>query len=98
MQSFEGGTLVEFHPVTGRMHQIRVQAGLRGHPLLGDVLYGSTRRFGPDAELSRDRIIALHARCLTFLHPIRYEAITLTADVPRPWRGRFAYLFQEATL
>jgi 23S rRNA pseudouridine1911/1915/1917 synthase len=85
MQSFDGGTLVEFHPVTGRMHQIRVQAAVRGHPLLGDALYGSTRRFGPDAELPRDRIIALHARCLTFLHPIRYEPITLTAPLPAVW-------------
>jgi 23S rRNA pseudouridine1911/1915/1917 synthase len=40
--------------------------------------------------------IALHARSLTFLHPIRYEPITLTAELPRPWRGRFAYVLQEA--
>jgi 23S rRNA pseudouridine1911/1915/1917 synthase len=86
MQSFEGGTLVEFQPMTGRMHQIRVQAARRGHPLLGDALYGSTRRFGPDAELPRDRIIALHARRLTFLHPIRYEPITLTAPLPAAWQ------------
>ncbi|ADN01410.1 RluA family pseudouridine synthase [Spirochaeta thermophila] len=32
---------------TGRMHQIRVQAALRGHPLLGDTAYGSTRRIRP---------------------------------------------------
>ena len=37
----------------------------------------------------------LHARALTFLHPVRYEPITLTAEPPRPWRGRFAYLFRE---
>jgi 23S rRNA pseudouridine1911/1915/1917 synthase len=33
---------------------------------------------------------------LTFLHPIRYEPIVLTAEVPRAWRGRFAYLFKGA--
>ncbi|MSQ95148.1 MAG: RluA family pseudouridine synthase [Gemmataceae bacterium] len=81
-----GGTLIEFHPVTGRMHQIRIQAGVRGHPLLGDQLYGSTRAFGPAAELPRDRIIALHARSLTFLHPISYEPITLTAPLPALWK------------
>lgn len=86
MQSFEDGTLVEFQPVTGRMHQIRLQAALRGHPLRGDALYGSTRGFGPMAELPRDRVIALHARRLTFLHPIRYEPITLTAPLPAAWK------------
>ena len=58
--------------------------------------YGSAVAFGPPAELPRDRVIALHARALTFLHPVRYEPITLTAEVPRGWRGRFAYLFREA--
>ena len=86
VQPFDGGTLVEFRPVTGRMHQIRVQAALRGHPLLGDALYGSTRNFGPPAELPRDRMIALHARSLTYLHPIRYEPMTLTAPLPATWK------------
>jgi 23S rRNA pseudouridine1911/1915/1917 synthase len=80
-----GETLAEFQPQTGRMHQIRLQAALRGHPLLGDMLYGSTRSFGPTAELPRDRVIALHARSLTFLHPLRYEPITLTAPLPATW-------------
>lgn len=86
LQSCDGGTLLEFQPQTGRMHQIRVQAALRGHPLFGDVLYGSSRSFGPPAELPRDRIIALHARSLTFLHPLHYEPITLTASLPALWR------------
>jgi 23S rRNA pseudouridine1911/1915/1917 synthase len=85
LQRCEGGTLIEFHPTTGRMHQIRVQAASRGHPLLGDVLYGSTRNFGPAAELPRDRIIALHARSLTFQHPLSYESQTLTAPLPVSW-------------
>lgn len=85
LRELDGTTLVEFQPQTGRMHQIRVQASVRGHPLLGDQLYGSTRSFGPVAELARDHIIALHARSLTFLHPIRYEPITLTAPLPSVW-------------
>jgi 23S rRNA pseudouridine1911/1915/1917 synthase len=86
LQPCAAGVLVEFAPLTGRMHQIRLQAALRGHPLQGDVLYGSTRLFGPAAALPRDRIIALHARSLTFLHPIRYEPVPLTAPVPASWR------------
>ncbi len=79
------GALLEVEPVTGRMHQIRVQAALRGWPVLGDALYGARLPFGPAAELPRDRIIALHARSLTFLHPIRYEPLTVTAPLPDVW-------------
>ena len=81
-------TWVELRPQTGRTHQLRVQLAHRDHPIYGDSRYGSVHTFG--------NAIALHARSLTFLHPIRYEPITLTADLPRAWRGRFAYLIKEA--
>jgi 23S rRNA pseudouridine1911/1915/1917 synthase len=81
-----GVALMEIYPETGRMHQIRIQAAARGAPVLGDALYGSTRLFGPPAVNPRDRAIALHARSLTFLHPIRFEPITVTAAVPEMWR------------
>ncbi|MFN4257995.1 MAG: RluA family pseudouridine synthase [Gemmataceae bacterium] len=84
----QGLAWLEVRPQTGRTHQLRVQLAHHGHPIHGDARYGSIRTF-PHA-------IALHARSLTFLHPIRNEPITLTADVPRSWRGRFAYLFREA--
>jgi 23S rRNA pseudouridine1911/1915/1917 synthase len=87
LQIVENGTAVELAPRTGRMHQLRVQAALRGRPILGDVLYGGTHPFGPPAPLPRDRVIALHARSLTFLHPIRYEPITVTASLPDYWPG-----------
>lgn len=82
-----GGSLVEFHLETGRMHQIRLQAASRGWPIQGDMLYGSRVPFGPNAELPRDRIIALHGRSLTFQHPLSYEAMTLTAPLPAAWEG-----------
>jgi 23S rRNA pseudouridine1911/1915/1917 synthase len=81
------GALLEIEPMTGRMHQIRVQAATRGWPVRGDFLYGARLPFGPPAELPRDRIIALHARSLTFLHPIRYEPLTVTAPAPETWRA-----------
>jgi 23S rRNA pseudouridine1911/1915/1917 synthase len=83
-----GLTWLELRPQTGRTHQLRVQLAHHGHPIYGDSKYGSIHTF--------DGSIALHASALTFLHPVRYEPITLTAEVPRPWRGRFAYLFREA--
>jgi 23S rRNA pseudouridine1911/1915/1917 synthase len=79
-----GLTWLEVRPQTGRTHQLRVQLARHGHPIYGDAKYGAVHTFPAG--------IGLHARSLTFLHPIRYEPVTLTAEVPRPWRGRFAYL------
>jgi 23S rRNA pseudouridine1911/1915/1917 synthase len=86
LRACDGGTLLELRPETGRMHQLRVQAALRGHPVRGDLLYGAQLPFGPPTALPRDRVIALHARGLTFLHPIRYEPVTVTAPLPEAWR------------
>ncbi|MBI3410290.1 MAG: RluA family pseudouridine synthase [Planctomycetes bacterium] len=80
-------TLLEFVPQTGRMHQIRLQAAIRGHPVLGDRLYGATLRIGFDVSNTRESVIALHARSLTFLHPIRYESVTVSAPLPALWHG-----------
>jgi 23S rRNA pseudouridine1911/1915/1917 synthase len=85
LQAGNDWTLLELLPETGRSHQLRVQCAARGWPIRGDALYGSQRTFGPPAELARERIIALHARSLTFLHPIRYEPITVMAELPEAW-------------
>lgn len=85
LSEVSASALLELEPETGRMHQIRVQAASRGWPVLGDVQYGARRPFGPEAELPRDRLIALHARSLTFLHPIRYEPVTVEAPLPAYW-------------
>lgn len=79
-----GFALLELRPHTGRKHQLRVQLASRGFPIYGDRKYGSTHNFGHG--------IALHARSLTFLHPIRHEPITVTADLPPLWKARFARL------
>jgi 23S rRNA pseudouridine1911/1915/1917 synthase len=85
-----GLTWLEVRPQTGRTHQLRVQLAHHGHPIYGDAMYGAVHTFAPG--------IGLHARALTFLHPVRYEPITLTAEVPRPWRGRFAYLLNPGAV
>lgn len=84
---YGGLTWLEIRPQTGRTHQLRVQLAHHGYPIYGDSKYGSVRTF-PNA-------IALHARSLTFLHPIRYDPVTLTAELPRSWRGRFAYVLHK---
>ena len=87
LQRMDGRTLLELAPLTGRMHQLRVQAAWRGHPVLGDAAYGSTKSFGPDAEQPRDRVIALHARRLTLTHPFTKEELTWVAELPEYWGG-----------
>lgn len=77
---------VEIRPETGRKHQIRVQFAQRGHPVFGDVKYGSRHRFG--------QAVALHARSLTFEHPTRHARVTLTAELPASW-SRFAALLGD---
>lgn len=84
-----GLTLLELRPQTGRKHQLRVQLAHHGHPIYGDARYGSIHTLG--------KAIALHARSLTFLHPIRHEPIQLMAPLPKHWRGRFAYLLRGVT-
>ena len=80
----DGLTWLELRPHTGRKHQLRVQLASRGCPIYGDAKYGSDHAFGP--------AIALHARALTFLHPTTREPVTLKADIPAVWCGRFAHL------
>ncbi|MFM1884350.1 MAG: hypothetical protein RL168_534 [Bacteroidota bacterium] len=60
---------------TGRHHQIRVQLHAIGHPIKGDLKYGS-KRSNPHGG------IHLHARELTFIHPVSQELIHLVAPTP----------------
>ncbi|MBK8576436.1 MAG: RNA pseudouridine synthase [Elusimicrobia bacterium] len=59
-----GGALLAVRPVTGRRHQIRAHLAERGHPILGDPLYGPPPR--PVGGAPR---LLLHARALLFPHP-----------------------------
>jgi 23S rRNA pseudouridine1911/1915/1917 synthase len=80
-------TLLEITLETGRTHQIRVQCASRGHPLLGDELYGSEIPFGPSSDDQRERLIALHAHHLKFWHHAASGYITVTAPLPDYWRA-----------
>jgi 23S rRNA pseudouridine1911/1915/1917 synthase len=79
------GAWLELELETGRTHQIRIQAASRGHAVVGDAQYGSTRSFGDPALDVRDRPIALHARQLAFRHPMKDEEVSVTAPLPAAW-------------
>lgn len=82
---------LEIELETGRTHQIRVQAASRGYAIIGDSQYGSERPFGIQHEELRDRAIALHARSLSFRHPMKDE----TVEVLAPMRSAWADIFGE---
>lgn len=67
---------------TGRHHQIRVQFASRGFPILGDMRYGSRRKFPA-------RSIGLHARSFSIIHPTRNEELCFTADPEPFWPEEF---------
>jgi RluA family pseudouridine synthase len=77
---------LEIELETGRTHQIRLQCGSRGFPIVGDQLYGSKSSFGPETTDLRKRWISLHARRLVFQHPIDKEAVDVTAELTDHWR------------
>jgi len=68
--------MLEVKPQTGRHHQIRVQLAALGSPIKGDLKYGADRS-------NREGGIHLHARSISFIHPVKKEEFTLTAPVPR---------------
>jgi RluA family pseudouridine synthase len=86
------GSFLEIALVTGRTHQVRVQAATRGWPVLGDAFYGSTIPFGPQHVDERLRAIALHGRSLSFEHPMTRESVTVIAPVPADWKELVAAL------
>jgi len=71
-------SLVEIRLETGRYHQIRAQLAGSGCPILGDGRYGGRAWQGQGA-------IALHHRCMAFIHPTRKTPVTITAPYPPLW-------------
>jgi len=79
VEQFARAALVEVTLVTGRRNQIRIQARLRGHTLVGERRYV----FGPDdlRPIAFDRQ-ALHAHRLAFCHPGDGRALRFEAPLP----------------
>lgn len=67
--------LLEVDLQTGRHHQIRAQLAGIGSPIKGDLKYGFDRS-------NKDASIHLHARKLSFIHPVKKEKMTFVAPPP----------------
>jgi 23S rRNA pseudouridine1911/1915/1917 synthase len=79
IEPLAGASLIEVRLVTGKRNQIRIQARLRGHMLVGEVRYV----YGPDAlrPIAFPRQ-ALHAHRLTFRHPADDREMAFEAPMP----------------
>lgn len=82
LQSWQGYSLVEASPVTGRTHQIRVHCGWAGHPIAGDDKYMDEASLRAFRKVNGDRLM-LHARALSLTlpgtEPGKGEQLTLEA-------------------
>lgn len=67
--------MLEIDLETGRHHQIRCQLAKIGCPIKGDLKYGADRS-NPDGGIS------LHARKISFIHPVSKETVEVIAPVP----------------
>ncbi len=83
-------------PITGRTHQLRAHMAEMGHPIIGDGKYGGSGQEnlgdGWGAQLGGDisRKLHLHARRISFEHPITGKPVLIEAPLPehmaRSWK------------
>lgn len=77
LERFSEATLIECRLETGRTHQIRVHMSYIGHPLIGDTVYGrSKKKYDIEGQ-------ALHARLLGFIHPATGKYVEFQAEPPK---------------
>lgn len=67
--------ILEVKPITGRHHQIRVQLSAIGCPIKGDLKYGAPRS-------NKGGGIHLHARHISFTHPVQKIPMNISAPTP----------------
>ena len=89
LERFDTASLIEVTLVTGRRNQIRLQARLRGHTLVGEARY----IYGPDSlRTIRFGRQALHAQHLVFRHPSDHRELPFEAPIPEDMAALIARL------
>ena len=75
IKKLDNYSLLEIDLESGRHHQIRAQLAYIGSPIKGDLKYGASRS-------NKDGSIHLHARKISFTHPVSKENILFLAPIP----------------
>lgn len=89
LERFAGASLLEVRLHTGKRNQIRIQAALRGHTLVGERRYTSGPAEARTIDFPRQ---ALHAFRLGFRHPADGRALRFEAPLPEDLRDLLARL------
>lgn len=92
LERFSFTSLLEVSLVTGKRHQIRVQAALRGHQLVGEKMYLAAREPKRPIEFHRQ---ALHAFRLEFQHPVSHRWLKFEAELPEDFTRLLEELRKE---
>lgn len=94
IERFQGASLVEAEPKTGRTHQIRVHFSENGYPILADKVYGHRKQKGQVLSQTAKKIgrQALHASKIGFTHPANGNWVEFTAPIPEDMKQALLYL------
>lgn len=79
LQSWHNASLLECKPITGRTHQIRVHCQHAGHAIGNDAKYGD-KAFSETLHSLNCKRMLLHAKSISFIHPLSLQQIVLQAD------------------
>jgi len=71
---------LELYPQTGRTHQLRIHMAERGHPILGDRIYGEK-----ESDV-KGKGLFLAAVALEFYHPISNEKMNIEIPIPKKFQ------------
>jgi len=92
LERFGDASLLEIRLDTGKRNQIRVQARLHGHSIVGERLYVQAAEPPRPVPFARQ---ALHARRLSFLHPTSGRRLTVEAPLPQDYEDLLARLRRQ---
>lgn len=82
IERYKGFSLVRCQLETGRTHQIRVHMAYKGHPLLGDGVYGGGKTQFEAANKSLVSGQCLHAKELVLTHPKTGKLMHFECELP----------------
>ena len=82
IRRFKDSTMIELTLGTGRTHQVRIHMAYIGHPVLGDVKYGTR-----SGDLARPM---LHAKTIGFTHPKKSKFVEFTSELPKDMKRLIA--------